>query len=373
MRTRALRKIELFAGDGGGIQAGLLQGHKTVLACEIEAYGQRVLAARQADGCLPPFIIAPDVTKLHVHEFAGRVDLVCGGSPCQDISAAGKGQGLTGPKSKLVWEMIRVAEECGAGYLFLENSDRLRTKGLNQIIVSLYGLGYDRIAWVTLGAAHVGAPHLRKRMWVLARRSGGRRAPLALPDELQANGSVLHGTVAHFKGAKTDNAPLPTLIASDAQAAGNRPDPTLWSLSDVLGVTSKHTRHGKLYPTPVRSDFKGHSGAGMARLMALRSRPLRDVLPYEEGGTCINPEWAEWLMGWAPGWTDPTTPCESVPEWRDLTMGGKWWTDAVEERVLPRTLEKRPPGYQDRIKALGNGQVPLCAAAAFQYLLKQVG
>lgn len=364
MRTRALRKIELFAGDGGGIQAGLLQGHKTVLACEIEPYAHAVLAARQADGCLPKFAVHPDVTTLDATYLAGKVDLVCGGFPCQDISAAGRGRGLIGPKSRLVWEMLRVADECRAQYLFAENSDRLRTKGLRQILLSLYERGYDRIAWVTLGASHVGAPHLRKRMWLLARRSGGRQAPLSLPGELQANGSVLHGAVHSFKGAKTDNAPLPTLIASDAQGSGNRPDPTLWSLSDVLGITSKHTRHGKLYPTPVRSDFKGHSGAGMERLMELRSRPLRDVLPYEEGGTCINPEWAEWLMGWAPGWTDPTTPCESVPEWRELTMGGKWWTDAVEERVLPRTLAKRPPGYQDRIKALGNGQVPLCNVAA---------
>jgi hypothetical protein len=363
-----VKKIELFAGAGGGVLAGALLGHKTLAAVEIEPYCRLVHQARQNDGSLPSYTLWDDVVT---YAPSVTADLVCGGFPCQDISAAGRGRGLEGPKSRLIWEMLRISTEVKANFIFAENSDRLRTKGLRQIVAELVRLGYGRIAWVTLGAAHVGAPHLRKRMWLLAKHGGTGHA--GLPEDMPAHGVLRGGHVDALEGPGAARGVIPTLIRADAASSGNRPDPSLWSLSDVLGVTAKHARHGKMYPTPVRSDFKGHSGAGMERLMQLRSRPLRDVLPHEEGGTCINPLWAEWLMGWCPEWTDLKADCSgSLREWRELTRDGSWWTDPVEETVLPRTFAKRPAAYQDRIKALGNGQVPLCAAVAFTTLMDLV-
>ncbi len=360
-----MNKIELFAGAGGGILAGKLLGHTTVAAVELEAYCRTLLHIRQAEGYLSPLEIHDDVCTYQPPKRG--VDLVCGGFPCQDISAAGKGRGLAGPKSKLVWELLRIAQEARAPLIFAENSDRLRTKGLREIVVELLRLGYGRIAWITMGAAHVGAPHLRKRMWLLAKR--GEAKGIGLPNEMPANGVLRAGQVEVLEGFAPTQGLIPTIIRSDAAASGNRPDPSVWSLSDVLGITSKHRRHGKIYPTPVRSDYKGHSGAGMQRLMQLRSRPLRDVLPHEEGGTCINPAWAEWLMGWAPGWTSlEAVSLQDMGLWKAMTKSGTWWTDQTEKAFLPRTLQKRPSHYQDRIKALGNGQVPACAAAAFTLL-----
>lgn len=361
-----MKKIELFAGGGGGILAGKLLGHKTVFAAEWEPDYQTVLQARVEDGSLPPFDLHGDVTTLSVSHLRGKVDLVCGGFPCNDISSTGKGKGLTGPASRHVWEMIRLCTECQTPFIFAENSDRLRVKGLELIIQELMNRGYCRIAWATVGAAHVGAPHLRKRMWILAHLGG---ISANLPEgPLAANGVISGGVYSTLKPMPTVRPAVPTLLRSDASSSGNRPSPSAWSLSDVLGVTAKAGRHGKMYPTPVRSDYKGHSGAGMERLMKLRSRPLRDVLPYEEGRTCLHPEWAEWLMGWPTGWTDITAPCTGLKSWEKTTAAGEWWTDATEVPLLPRTLDKRPPDYVRRIQVLGNGQVPLCAAVTFDHL-----
>ena len=91
-----LREMHLFAGAGGGILAGQLLGHRTVCAVEWEPYAQAVLVARQNDGCFPPFPIWDDVQSFRGEPWRGIVDVVAGGFPCQDISVAVKGVGITG-------------------------------------------------------------------------------------------------------------------------------------------------------------------------------------------------------------------------------------------------------------------------------------
>lgn len=100
--------MALFAGAGGGILGGKLLGWRTVCAVEIDPYARRVLLARQADGCLEPFPIWDDVTTFDGHRWRGRVDVVSGGFPCQDISAGGKGVGIDGIKSGLWAEPPRL-------------------------------------------------------------------------------------------------------------------------------------------------------------------------------------------------------------------------------------------------------------------------
>jgi site-specific DNA-cytosine methylase len=88
-----LRELALFAGAGGGILGGHLLGWRTVCAVEWEAYPASILVARQNDKILPPFPIWDDVQTFDGKPWQGIVDVVSGGFPCQDISAAGKGGG----------------------------------------------------------------------------------------------------------------------------------------------------------------------------------------------------------------------------------------------------------------------------------------
>ena len=168
-----LRSFHLFAGAGGGILADLILGHEVIGACEIEKYPRDVLLARQRDGILPAFPIWDDVCTLDGNPWRGAVDILCGGFPCQDISAAGKGAGITGERSGLWKEYARLIGEMRPRFVFAENSPLLRTRGLGVVLEDLASLGYNA-RWGVLGARDVGAPHKRDRMWVLAYANNAR-------------------------------------------------------------------------------------------------------------------------------------------------------------------------------------------------------
>ena len=142
-------------------------GWRTRCAVEIDAYARSVLLARQADRSLEGFPIWDDIRTFDGKPWRSSVDVISGGFPCQDISSAGKGGGLAGKRSGLWFEMLRVIDEVRPRFVFAENSPHLRVRGLGTVIEGLAALGYD-VRWCVLGARHVGAPHRRDRMWVLA-------------------------------------------------------------------------------------------------------------------------------------------------------------------------------------------------------------
>lgn len=162
-----LRTLHLFAGAGGGILADLILGHVPVCAVELEHSAADVLVARQRDGALPFFPVWDDVRTFAGRPWRGKVDVVAGGFPCQDISVAGSGAGLAGKRSGLWREFARIVREVRPRYAFVENSPALTTRGLDRVLGDLATLGYDA-RWCVLGADDAGAPHRRKRIWILA-------------------------------------------------------------------------------------------------------------------------------------------------------------------------------------------------------------
>jgi DNA (cytosine-5)-methyltransferase 1 len=161
-----MNELALFAGAGGGILGGKLLGWRTVCAVERDAYAAQVLAQRQNDGILEPFPIWSDVCSFDGKVWRGIVDVVSGGFPCQDISAAGKGAGIEGERSGMWKEMARIIGEVRPKYAFVENSPMLTTRGLGVVLADLASLGFDA-EWGVLSAADVGGLHRRERVWVL--------------------------------------------------------------------------------------------------------------------------------------------------------------------------------------------------------------
>lgn len=161
-----LRDLSLFAGAGGGILGGKLLGWQTVCAVELDPYAQQVLVERQNEGSLPPFPIWDDIRTFNGTHWRGLVDVVSGGFPCQDISVAGKGAGISGGRSGLWKEMGRIIREVLPPLIFIENSPALTKRGLDVVLNDLNEMGYDA-EWTTLSAAQVGAPHKRERIWIL--------------------------------------------------------------------------------------------------------------------------------------------------------------------------------------------------------------
>jgi DNA (cytosine-5)-methyltransferase 1 len=168
-----LNELALFAGAGGGILAGQLLGWKTVCAVERDAYPAAVLAQRQNDGLLDLFPIWSDVCTFDGKPWRGIVDVISGGFPCQDISAAGKGAGIDGERSGLWSEFKRIICEVRPLIVYVENSPILTSRGLGRVLGDLASIGYDA-EWGVLGAAGTGADHQRNRIWIVAYSNSAR-------------------------------------------------------------------------------------------------------------------------------------------------------------------------------------------------------
>ena len=169
--------MHLFAGHGGGLLADLILGHKPVVAVEWDGYACQVLRERAADGWFPGLHVwEGDVRLFDPSEYAGSVDCIHAGFPCQDISVAGKQAGVSeGTRSGLYREVLRIAGVVRPKQLFLENVSAILSNGLGTVLGDLAALGYD-CRWLCIRASDVGAPHHRDRWFLLANaKSGGDR------------------------------------------------------------------------------------------------------------------------------------------------------------------------------------------------------
>ncbi len=113
-----------------------------------------------------------------------RVDLICGGFPCQDVSSAGKRAGLTGSRSGLWHEFARVVGVVRPRFVVVENVASGATRWVDAVVSSLAELGYASLP-VPLSASDVGAPHKRARVFIVARYVDGKgQPPIAIDAEV---------------------------------------------------------------------------------------------------------------------------------------------------------------------------------------------
>jgi DNA (cytosine-5)-methyltransferase 1 len=170
--------LDLFSGIGG-FSLGLERaGMQTVAFCEINPFCRSVLRHHW-----PNVPIFDDVRSLDANRL-GRIDVICGGFPCQDISTArhAEAPGLDGERSGLWFEMFRLVRECRPDWVLIENVARLRTLGADRVLSDLGSEDYTGRPLV-VGAGDTGAPHPRARVWIVAnsnriqlRQQSGRRS-----------------------------------------------------------------------------------------------------------------------------------------------------------------------------------------------------
>ncbi len=196
--------LDLCAGIGGfslGIRAAVPEA-RTVCYVEREAFACSVLVAQMEAGRLDPAPIWTDLRTLDGRPWRGVVDLITAGFPCQPHSFAGKRRGVEDERW-LFDDILRIIEEVSPTYVFLENVPGLRTSGLHLVLQGLSGIGFDA-EWDVFSAAEVGAPHIRKRLFILGSHPEGRRAmPEKQPRQLHI--SVSHGqdgTMAHANSTR---------------------------------------------------------------------------------------------------------------------------------------------------------------------------
>ena len=304
-----MNELALFAGSGGGILGGHLLGWRTIAALEIEDYPRRVLLQRQADGLLPRFPIWDDICTFDGKPWRGKVDVISGGFPCQDISAAGKGDGLDGERSGLWTQMARVVSEVRPPFVFVENSPMLVTRGLERVLGDLTSLGYDT-RWTVMGAADVGAPHKRDRIWIVARQ----REFLSHPQ---------HDRIRWWEQQQESIKETPRKVT----------DPSINRL------------HGQ-------ADQQIMESQGRAELQLGEPRDTDELANAQNKGDV----WREWELGFA----------QQEHDSRGSQTDGRrqWWSVEPPVGRVAHGVANRV----DRLKAVGNGQVPACAAAAWRLL-----
>lgn len=196
-----MHELSLFSGAGGGLLGTKLLGWRAVGYVERDGYCQAVLEARIRDGLLDPAPIFGDIRAFlrdgWADRYRGLVDVVTAGFPCQPFSVAGKRKAC-GDERNLWPETAEVLQRVQPAFALLENVPGLLTarsadghRYFGTVLGDLAALGFSA-EWGVLGAADVGAPHLRKRLWILAYRERERLAERIVRRGFQATAGKGH-------------------------------------------------------------------------------------------------------------------------------------------------------------------------------------
>ena len=361
--THPFDVLSLFSG-AGGLDLGLrlaIPGSRVVAYVEREAYAAATLVARMEDATLDPAPVWDDVSTFDGRPWRGIVDCVAGGFPCQDISVAGRGAGIRGARSGLWSEFARIIREVGPDYVFVENVEALAVRGLDTVLGDLAGLGFDA-EWSVFSAAAVGAPHLRKRLFILAGLSDAIRNPLRqFPEwDLLEQAERWDAVARHHGGernasdgrAVADAARLGVL--ADPVAAERRAKPARWYEPDRCDARRPKAADGSAACRPFVADAE-HQGCGQ------RSED-HDANGRDALGN--NAHRRHPLPVFPPGRGD-------IGGWWHLLAEYPEVTPAIERRLrrsadgLATRLEQRGTTRIQRLHVLGNGVVPLTAALAW--------
>ena len=386
---RGPRVGSLFSGIGALDIAvhNLLPDSETVWFVEQNDFCQKLLRKR-----FPDALIYNDVREVSRDNLA-PIDILVGGFPCQDISTAGQGAGISKEtRSGLFFEMWRIAQELQPRVVLFENVPAITIRGLDTVAEMICSSGWT-IEWFALSASDVGAWHKRERWWGIAHRE-----PQPLFGQYETIGELQDGWRTLQQGLFGSPSIIERMPRSGMVRDGllyQRPQSKISSgwfntpntmdhlprregeamercLSRGEGG-SKRERSGNLredkrlcYPTPVRND--GHKmGTGcLERIIKCGTRysandHRSEVKEQEWLPGKLNPDWVEPLMGLPSGYTDLERDIEpsmiEVSKWKD----GSW------EEDLPR-LTDRKDNRVSRIQSLGNSVVPQCAFEAYSII-----
>lgn len=311
-------ELSLFSGVGGGLLGSHLLGWRPVGYVEIDDYCQRVLAARIRDGYLPDAPIFGDIRAFirdgYAERYRGVADVVTAGFPCQPFSVAGKQQGADDDRN--LWpetrDTLRIVRP---QYCLLENVPGLLAGShgyFGTILGELAELGYDA-RWGVLGADDAGAPHRRKRLWVLA-----------YADSNSAQGWHIGKDASNGRRRKGPGEPRANSIDS-AHVAG------------AEGITERE-QADQVEPIAGRGASRSELSGG-GEYVPDPVRVGRDGRPSVQQAA-------------------------EPPRWDAAQRAGAWWSAEPAVGRVAHGVAHRV----DRLRALGNGQVPAVVRLAWMLL-----
>jgi len=316
-----MNELSLFSGSGGGVLATThLLNWRTVGYVEFNPYCQQVLAQRIKDELLDFAPIFGDVRAFidqgYADVYKGMVGVVSAGFPCQPFSVAGRQKAKDDPRN--MWPAtLDVIRRVRPRYCFLENVPGLLSRKhryFETILKDLAESGYDA-KWKVISAAEVGAPHKRDRLFIVA------------------NKLVADSDTGFSEGADKEIRTRRHAVKSSSQDLANTEGQSSDGRKDHARVSVERQEVSE------SGDSSGSSrmaDTNVKGLEGLRSEP-RSVQERET-------EHSAWDQG--------------------ETHQSKWWESEPDVGRVAHGVASRV----DRLKALGNGQVPLVVARAWEIL-----
>lgn len=337
----------LFSGIGAmDVACEQHFGARTVWHVERDAYCRSILARHWPDAERHDDVTAVGAAALE------PVDILIGGPPCVDLSAAGRRRGLHADRSGLFFEMVRIAAELRPALVVIENVPSLLHDWRGTVEGAMAGAGYG-VTWALMAARHAGAPHLRWRVVLLCRRGGrhlGVCRPLALP-ELRPPGQLWPTPAASdFSGSEAPGAYLA------------RRERVRESSGNGNGFGAQLSMSVRLWPTPTAHDA---NDSGLAPSEVERHVPgLPAQVATNAAAMRLSARWVEGLQGLPHGWTTVDEPLEPSI-WPAPRLGDMWGASPQYDGEPPRVVDpSAEPRRRARLRALGNACPPAQYLAA---------
>lgn len=377
--------ISLCSGVGG-LDLGLrlaVPSARTVCYVEIEAFPIEVLVSRMEDEIMDKAPIWTDCKTFDGIPWRGKVDCIIGGYPCQPFSVAGKQQGESDPRH--LWPHIaRILREVEPEWCFFENVENHLKLGFRDVRDELRGMGYEVAAGI-FSAEEVGAPHQRRRLFIMAhskrlgRRGGSevvRRSEVHGGGSAQAQAERSVSELAYATGEGLEGGKREI-----DQGTGRRPP----SQSEVLGsmrlrsmadpngngrrgssteATGGHDQKG--WKERLETFWTGGTNAERSRLPTNQARTGEVDDPDVEG--------LERYRNWRNS--------NEFPAWPPSPSSNEWYSEkptlepaicGVVDGVDPWMDGSIYSNRVERLRAVGNGVVPITAALAFVTLAEELG
>ena len=360
--TETITHVGLCAGYGG-IELGLkrvLPALRSVALCEIEAFAIANLVAKMEAGLMDPAPVWTDLKTFPWESFRDRVDVLTGGYPCQPFSTAGKRAGKDDPRHLWPWIADGIAA-MRPKLCFFENVEGHISLGLSDVVEDLAGMGY-RTTWGIFSASECGAPHQRKRVFIMAynkdeHRWGAKRWSKSdksdrteIWDQSGEQGRISRKELAHRNGKGLER--YSRLLTGCSKSR--------WQSQESEGQVGGRDSSRDVWPS--RPGQPQHAW-----------EPPRVVGNAAEQG-CKGSRGAN-DSGWQvkrsaePDRSRADRGMESEQRQTQPPLGGG--VDGITDRLDFAELYVTCDNRTDELRLLGNGVVPACAALAFTTLLNE--
>ena len=328
----------LFSGIGGfdlGCQRALDRyeiQHKILYHVEQNTFCQSILKKHW-----PESKIHNDVRDIGKHNLP-YTDIIMGGFPCQNISVAGKQEGIHGEKSGLWWEMFRIISELRPRIIVLENVSNILSLGGREVLGSLASLGYNAEWRVIRSGADFGAPHIRKRWFCVAYSDSDRGHVQQRKTTESDNTSQTRKTIIHKANSEREES------RGEKNIRDYGCDNTQNNASYSDSFRSLETQHGR--STQIIS----------TREKIQQGRPSKS--PDSNCSSRKRKRFSERIQQ-----KDQNTDSSFCKK------GGNYWKETPSPEPVLCGMDDGIPSRVARLKALGNAIVPQAAEYIFERII----